>query len=133
MQVRMAMMQGVTIKTIRLGFVIEAALQMLSVDESLLPTGEIAPPMECMIQTLHRMILDAVEMSVVAIVAEVIEAIEMSSVGVHHLGIDPQAQAWSRVQCNKSSQEHRSQLVMITTLDQIVSKVTNLLPCSVHH
>lgn len=125
--VKMAMIKGVTIRTTKLGFVIEAALRMLSVDESLLPIGEIVPPMECMIQTLHKMTLDAVEMSVVAIVAGVIKGTEMNSVDVHHLGIDQQAQAWSSVQCSISPQEHRSRSAMITTLDQIVSKVTNFV------
>lgn len=87
--VKTAMIKHVTTRTLNPGFVIEAALQMLSVDESALPTDEKVPHMECMILTLHRMTLH-----VVAIVVRLIEGIEMISVDVHHLGIDQQAREW---------------------------------------
>jgi hypothetical protein len=122
--VKMALIRDVAIRTTSLDFVIEAALQMLSVDESLLPTGEIVQPMEYMIPMLHRLTLD-----VEAIEVGVIEEIEMT-VDVHHLGIDQQAQGWSSVQCNISLQEHQSQLVMIIKSLQDVSKVHTLFHCA---
>jgi hypothetical protein len=124
MQVKMVMTRDVTTMTMSLGIVIEAALPMLSVDESLLPTGEIAPPMECMIPMFPRMILDAAEtLSVVVIEVGVIEGTEMSSVDVHHLEIDLLARGWSLVQCSISLQEHQSQLAMIIRSLKDVSKV----------
>lgn len=129
--VKMAMIRDVTIRTIKPGFVIEADPRMLSVDESLLLTGEIVPHMECMIPMLPRMTLDgAVTLNVVEIEVGVIEGIEMSSVDVHHLGIDQQAQPWFSVQCNISLQEHQSQLATIIRSLQDVSKVYSLSSCA---